>query len=453
MGSHTGLAEKSEGLAGATARDRSLRQFLDFNLAEWILSTSRVLLGRRRFLFWFTLAGIVASVVIALVTPPWYSSTLTLMPPDANAGSAAGLLAAGGLGDAGGAGDALSALGMRDNGALFINIIKSRTVQDRIVQRFHLKDVYGVKLDGAARAVLESNTAVSKDRESGVIIITVSDGDRYRAHGIAKAYFDELNQLVAERNTSAAHRERVFIEERLKVVKQDLDQAAQALSQFSSRYGTLDAREQGRAAVGMTANLQVQLAQAETELRGLEQIYTPNNVRLNPLRARVAALRSVLGKVGVQGDGAKGPSPTGSSDSAYPSMRELPLKGMAYEDLLLRVKLQEAVYEALTKQYEMAKVQESRELPSVKPLDEPVLAEEKSGPTRRLIVYIGGLLSFVLGCGLVLADDFWAKLAPQDPRKQLVGEFHQLIAPEGPEGQLEPATWSQRVRRRIWPRR
>jgi len=453
MGSHTGLAEKSEGLAGATARDRSLRQFLDFNLWEWVLSTSRVLLGRRRFLFWFTLAGIVVSVVIALVTPPWYNSTLTLMPPDANAGAAASLLAVGGLADASGASDALGALGMRDNGALFVNIIKSRTVQDRIVQRFHLKDVYGVKRDSDARSLLESHTAVSKDRESGVIIITVTEGDRYRAQGIAKAYFDELNQLVADRNTSAAHRERVFIEERLKVVKQDLDQAAQALSRFSSRYGTLDAGEQGKAAVGIAASLQVQLAQAETELRGMEQIYTPNNVRLNTLRARVAELRRVLGKIGLQGGTAEGQPPAGSSDPAYPSMRELPLKGMTYEDLLLRVKLQEGVYEALTKQYEMAKVQESRELPSVKPLDEPVVAEEKSGPVRRLIVYIGGLLAFVLGCGFVLADDFWAKLAPQDPRKQLVGEFHQLIAPEGPEGQLGPATWSQRVRRRIWPRR
>ena len=311
--------------------------------------------------------------------------------------------------------------------------------------------------------MLDSRTALSEDRESGVITVTVTDRDRYRAQAIAKAYFDELNHLVADRNTSAAHRERVFIEERLKAVKQDLDAAAQTLSRFSSRYGTVEPAEQGKAALGVTANLQIQLAFAEAELQGQEQIYTPNNIRLAALRARVAELRRVLGKIGGQREAPKGEAPKGeapkgqpmgSSDPAYPSMRELPLLGMTFEDLLLRVKLQEAVYEALTKQYEMAKVEESRELPSVKPLDEPAVAEEKGGPKRSLIVFIGTLLSFLLGCAFVLADDFWGRLDSQDPRKQLVGELLQVIAPQGTEGQVGPATWWQRVRQRIgWLRR
>ena len=150
MESHTELTEKSEKLTGATTQSRSLQKFLDFNLWESMLANSRLLLARRRFLISCTLTGIVLSVVIALVIPPWYRSTLTLMPPDANTGSMAGMLALSTLADASGPSEALSSLGLHDTGALFIDILHSRTVQDRIVERFQLKKVYGVKLDANA---------------------------------------------------------------------------------------------------------------------------------------------------------------------------------------------------------------------------------------------------------------------------------------------------------------
>ena len=78
----------------------------------------------------------------------------------------------------------------------------------------------GARVVGIAfRAKLLENTEISEDRKSGIISIAVTDRDPKRAAGIAQAYVEELNQLVAELSTSAAHRERVFLEERLRSVK------------------------------------------------------------------------------------------------------------------------------------------------------------------------------------------------------------------------------------------
>src|SRR5207248_176243 len=136
------------------------------------------------------------------------------------------------------------------------------------------------------------------DRKSGIITITVTDRDPHRAAALAQAYVNELDALVAQVSVSSARRERMFLEERLKAVKIDLDQASQDLSQFSSKNGTIDLKEQGRAMVEGAAKLQGELIAAESELKGLMQIYAPNNVRVRSVQARVTELRSDLDKIG-----------------------------------------------------------------------------------------------------------------------------------------------------------
>ena len=141
----------------------------------------------------------------------------------------------------------------------------NQTVQDRLVQRFDLKRVYWDRLDEDARKDLAERTGVAEDRKSGIITISVADRDAHRATALAQAYVEELNRLSAELSTSAAHRERVFLEERLQAVKVDLDQAAVDFSQFSSKNTAIDLKEQARAMVEAAAQLQGELIAAESE--------------------------------------------------------------------------------------------------------------------------------------------------------------------------------------------
>src|SRR4029077_2354316 len=119
---------------------------------------------------------------------------------------------------------------------------------------------------------------------------------------------------------------------------------------------------------------------------------------------------------------AEPPSDPGGDDLSYPSFRSLPALGVTYADLYREVKLREVVFETLTQQYEMAKIAEAKEIPSVKILDPANLPERKSGPPRLLITLLGVILSFALGTALVIGNGTWKQVDPDDPRKRLANE-------------------------------
>lgn len=383
---------------------------------------------RRRWLARFTAIGTVIVVLIALLIPARYDSRVQLMPPDSQSLSSMAMLAAlgssslgSGAASSGLSGLASSVLGMKSTGETFISILQSRTVQDDLIDRFDLRKEYWVKKYVDARKKLGKRTDIEEDRKSGVISITVTDSDPQRAHDMASAYIDELNKLVTLLNTSAAHRERVFLETRLKTVKQDLDESSRQLSQFSSKNATLDLQAQGKAMMEAAADLQGKLVAAQSELRGLEAVYTGNNVRVQSVKAEIAELQQQMKAMGGVAQN------SGSSDDAfeqlYPSFRQLPLLGLTFVDLYRRVRIDESVYEALTKQYELAKLEEAKEIPSVKVLDAPSYPERKSFPPRTIITVTGTLFVFFLGLALIIAMQKWDDLDPNHPHKLFVSEL------------------------------
>src|SRR5262249_54170959 len=187
-------------------------------------------------------------------------------------------------------------LGLKSSGDLFIGVLQSRTLQDRLIERFHLRKVYHERLEEGARKKLAENTIIYEDRKSAIITITVRDKSPFQAAAIAQAYVDELNQLLSELSTSGAHRERVFLEGRLKSVQQDLETAETDFSQFSSKNMAIDLKEQGKAMVEGAATLQGQLIAAKSELEGLRQIYADGHVRVRAVQARISELKQQLEK-------------------------------------------------------------------------------------------------------------------------------------------------------------
>jgi uncharacterized protein involved in exopolysaccharide biosynthesis len=397
------------------------------NARETPVQRLRLLWNERRFLNRAAIAGLLLGTLFAFLLPKRFESTTQLMPPDSQSSSGMAMLAAltakTGNGVGAIAGDLL---GMKSSGALFIGILRSRTVEDRLIDKFDLKKIYWTRLEENARRKLEENTSISEDRKSGIINITVTDDDPKRAAAIAQAYVEELDRLVAEVSTSSARREREFLESRLKAVQVDLEDAEKEFSQFSSKNGTIDIKEQGKAMVEAAAALEGQLIAAKSELEGLKQIYTDNNVRVRSTRAKIAELQNQLEKIGGKGES---PLSAGSArhDSFYPSIRKLPLLGVQFADLYRRTKVQEAVFEALTQQYELAKVQEAKETPSVKVLDAARVPERKSFPPRLLIMFLCTFLTLMGGTVLVLGRARWAEVAPTDPGKVLAQEVFRTL--------------------------
>lgn len=367
---------------------------------------------------WVT-SGVLAGLLVATIVHNRYTATVQLMPPDMAAGPAGmamfqALSAKSGMG-ASIAGDLL---GLNTSADLFIGILRSRTVEDRLINRFDLRRVYWHKTYAATRYELDKKTDIAADRKSGIISIAVTDNDPRRAAALAQAYVQELDRLMSELTTSSAHRERVFLEQRLDVVHKDLQDASRQFSEFSSKNTAIDIQEQGKAMVGAVAAVQGQLIAAESELHGLEQIYSPENVRVRSMRARIAELKQQLNKLG--GDGETTGSP--ATSAFYPSIRELPVLGLEYAELYRRVKIQETVFEILTQQYELAKVQEAKEIPSVKVLDPAEVPEKKSGPHRLLFVIAGAVLAFALSSMGIVGQQLWLEIDSEEPHKAFIAE-------------------------------
>jgi len=381
---------------------------------------------RRSLLYRVALRALVISTLIAFLIPRRFESSVSLMPPKDSMSEGSMMLAAmagkaaPGLGAMAG-----SVLGAKSTGALFVELMRSRTVQDQIVDKLNLQKVYWMRYKQDARKQLAARTEVSEDRKSGVISLTVTDSDPQRAHDIAQSYVEALDRLVSQVSTSSARRERMFIEQRLISVKADLEDAEKQFSAFASQNTALDIKEQTRAMVESAAVLQGQVMAAQSELQSLEQIYTANNVRVRALRARTEELKRQLIQLGGSDSSLVADATSANSSDLYPSIRKLPLLGVQWADLYRRMKVQETVYDLLTQQYELARIQEAKEIPTVNVIDPANIPERKSYPPRLLIIVVITAMSLAIATIFIVGSAPWQDKDPRDPKKRFANRVWQ----------------------------
>jgi capsule polysaccharide export protein KpsE/RkpR len=428
-----------EGLEGSSnhanpAEERAAR--------ERAVGKMRRLWDQRQAIFRVMGAALILSTLVAFLIPKRFESTTRLMPP--TAGGEMALLAAisGGRSGAGAGSSAPSLgsglgsiagdlLGMKSSGALFIGILQGTTVEDDLINKFDLRKLYGDRYWEDARKDLEKKSDVSEDRKSGIITIRVTDRNPQQAAAMAQEYVDELKRLLTQVDTSSAHRERVFLEGRLAQVKDDLEGAEKSFSEFASKNMALDIQAQGKAMIEAGATLEGQLIGAETELQSLKQIYSDGNVRVRTMQARVNELQHQVEKLGGKFDSATGRNAE-PNQSIYPSIRKLPILGVSYADLYRNTKLQEAIFETLTQGYELAKVQEAKESPSVKVIDPPNFPQKKSFPPRLIIITLCTVLCGFFAGVWILGNAYWMEIDEQDPGKVLALEVFKSVASRFP---------------------
>ena len=278
------------------------------------------------------------------------------------------------------------------SGALVMAILRSDTVQDELINRFDLRRIYRVNTYAEARQKLSDHTTIQQNRKGGVVSITVADHDAQRASAVAEAYVAVLNRSIVGLNTSSTHREGLFLEERLKVARQELDHSAQELSEFSSKNAAVNIEAQVSASMKALAKVEREVIATQSELHGLEQIYTSNHSRVRILQARSAQLRWRMAQM-------MGPSLTelgmsGPGEQLLPALRALPLLNKKYEDLKREVTSSEALVERLTQLSELARVEEVKDIPVVEVIDVAERPEKSSGPPRLRIVVLGAIISF-----------------------------------------------------------
>ena len=367
----------------------------------WVGEGKRLIAGS-------TALAALASIVFALLLPPIFTARTTLLPPASqqSGGASAALAALGALGGLGGG------LGAKTPDELFVALLKSDSVLRALDARFDLKARYRVKTYEELRRSMPEKVRVASDRKSGVISVEVDDEDSTFAADLANAHATEITKLLGRLAVSEAQLRRVFFEQQLKDIKENLIKAELGLRVVQEKSGVIVLDKQAEALIGGAAQLRAMIAERDVQLKVLRTAATGENPDVLKLTSELAALRFELSRMEL----ARGPS---SGSAVDIPVGKIPEAAIEYVRARRELKLQETLLESMVRQYEIAKLDEAKEGPVLQQVDKALPPDRKSKPSRALIVITSTLLALLGSVAFVVWRRYAAAAREQDPQHAL----------------------------------
>ena len=363
-----------------------------------LLNLLEVIARRKKLVIALCGASLVLSTAYSLTLPNIYSATARVLPPpkEVSGGLSAMLSQMGGLGG-------LAVGGLGGGTDLYVGVLKSRTVADAVIQRLDLTKVYHVQTVASARGIVGEALKVHVGKE-GIISITLEDKDPKHAALIANEFVSELGRTFIRLNFSKIGTERLFLEKRLDLVKIDLRKAEEELKAFSKQHKIVQVESQTKATIENIAKVKSELASTEVKLAALRTEQTDESPAVKSLAAQLRMQKSKLTQLaGDKGDG-----------EGIPLLTNLPGEGLEYARKLRELKIQEATFEQLTKQYELAKLSEAKDSSSLQVLDDAIVPTGKSKPKRGVIVFVSTVLAFFGSILLALVMEYFNGMSEED---------------------------------------
>lgn len=346
-----------------------------FDLFHILLAVGR----RKRLIFVVVAAAALMTAAISLMIPNRYTAVAKILPPQQTQSTVSMVLNQ--LANTTG-GTLVSSLASKDLGLknpndIYLAILRSRTVADRLIAKFDLASAYDDPDELRVRNRLEhsSDIVTSKD---GLISISVQDSDPKRAAAIANGYVDELKLLTQDLAVTEASQRRLFFEQQLQRSKEEMAKAEVDFKDTQQRTGMIQLDSQAKALIDSAGYIRGQISMKEVQLESIQSFATENNPEYLKVQEELAALRNQLNKVERQQPGNQG-------DIFLPTSK-IPGAELEYIRRLREMKYREAVYELLTKQYEAAKIDEAKQAVLIQILDPAFAPERKSSPQRLLMV-------------------------------------------------------------------
>jgi uncharacterized protein involved in exopolysaccharide biosynthesis len=297
---------------------------------------------------------------------PTYTATVKFLPPQQQQSSAASMLA--GLGALGGlAGGALG--GLKNPADQYLAFMKSNSVQDALIERFNLQARYDQKFKVDTRKELTQNARPVSGKD-GLITLEVDDKDPQFAAVLANAHVDELQKLLAKLAVTEAQQRRAFFEKQLNLVKDKMIAAEQTLRATGISGSTL--KSNPTSAVAGVAALKAQVTAQEVKAGAMRGYLAETAPDFKQAMTELANLRAQLAKQEKDEPAAA----DGQGD---------------YVSKFREFKYQETLFELFAKQFELAKVDESREGAVIQVLDAAQPPEKKAKPQKALVAIIATL--------------------------------------------------------------
>lgn len=345
-----------------------------------------------------------AALVVALLLPPIFTARASFLAPGSQqqSSSAAALAALGSLGGLAGG------LAAKTPDDLYVALLKSDSVLRGLDAKFDLKKHYDVDTHEALRRVVPGYIHVSADKKSGVINVEVDDKDAKFAAEVANAHEPEVTKLLGRLAVSEAQLRRVFFEKQLQDTKENLVKAEQALRVVQEKSGVIVLDKQAEALITNAALLRAQIAEREVQLKVLRTSATEQNPAVIRLNSELHAMRTELARM----DSAQGGSPGSAVDLP---VGKLPEAAIDYVRARRELKLQETLLESMVRQYEIAKLDEAKEGPTLQQVDIAQPPDHKSRPARALIVLVSALVALLAASAAVVVRRYAAARRARDP--------------------------------------
>ena len=336
----------------------------------------------------FTAVFAVVATAVSLLLPVRYTATVVLMPPQQNTSMGAALASQlGSLGSV--AALTGGSLGLKNPNDMFVAMLRSRTVEDAMVQHFELMREYRDKYQSDARKDFEKRTVVDGSGKDSLIRISVDDRDPRRAAEMANEYVGQFRSLSQHLAISEASQRRLFFEQELEQTKDKLAEAEEALKVTEQKTGLIQLDSQARALIESAASLRAQITAREVQIQGMQTYATGENAQLVQAQRELDSLRVQLARLGGSGDSSVG-------ELIVPKGL-VPEAGLEYARKLRDVKYYETIFEILARQFEIAKLDEAKEGALIQVVDPAAPPDKRSFPKRGRIIAISSAVGFLIG--------------------------------------------------------
>jgi tyrosine-protein kinase Etk/Wzc len=401
--------------------DASARLSLEDGHAD-LLEILLVLAREKKRILQITGAATALAIITVFLVPKMYTATATILPPQQNQSVLSTL-----VGQVGGAATLdLNGLGLKNPADVFVAMLRSRTVEDALVNRFDLRKVYNVKRYQDARKILEKRTEINPEKE-GLISIQVSDRDPKRAADIANAWVDELRALNQSLALTEAAQRRVFFEQKMVAEREDLSQSELALKNLQEKTGLIQPDAQTRALIGAVAELRAQVAAKQVQLQSLRTYATEDNPDVKRVERELGELQAESGKMSQM---ERSGTDIGEGNLQVPT-RRVPEANLEYLRVARELKYHESLYDFLGKQLEAARIDESKNAVMVQVVDKAVEPERKSSPRRLLIVAVTAIASFLLACLWMVVSEAISRKQQDPGERARIAQLQQYLRSSG----------------------
>jgi tyrosine-protein kinase Etk/Wzc len=346
-----------------------------------LLAWLRVIIRWQRLIWKTALAIVVLGLAAAYLLPGRYTATVVILPPQQTGSTAAAIMAQmGSMGSMAAA--AAGGMGIKNPNDQQVALLKSRTVEDAMVIRFHLREIYHRKYMSTARNRWEKHSTVDNGLKDGLIRVSVTDSDAQRAAELANGWVEEYRRFTATLAITEASQRRLFYERQLSVAQADLAHAEEDMKQTEQRTGVIDIESQDRSMIASAAVLRGQLAAKQIEIRAMREFAADQNPDLQRAQQEAAGLEAQLAAMDADSDRKTGDliAPRGTVTQA----------NLDYARALREVKYRETVQDLLTRQYEGARVDEARQGALVQIVD-PAVPPDRPNSLYKLAVLLGSL--------------------------------------------------------------